>query len=423
MLDIKFIRQNKDLVKKGCEKKQINPSIVNELLAVDKKRLEFLQALDEMRAQKNKTTSEISAAKDEQEKRKLILRMQELDINSDRLTKNFKEFDRKFKELNLKIPNLPLEDVPIGKSDKENIVLKTVGAKPSFDFKFKDYLEIAQTMDLIDTERGGKVAGSRFSYLKGKLVLLEFAIINFVFEKLIKKGFIPLLPPIMLKEEIARGTGYFEGADKKEAYYIPEDNLYLIGTAEQAILGMHADEVFSEKELPKRYIGFSSCFRREAGSYGKDTRGILRSHQFDKMEMFSFCSSETSSKELEFFLANEEELMQELNIPYQVIKICTGDLGFPAAKKYDIEAWIPSENRYRETHSTSSCTDFQARRLNIRFKKKDGKLNFVHTVNGTAFAMGRILIAIIENYQQKDGSIKIPEVLQKYLGFAEINNL
>ncbi len=219
---------------------------------------------------------------------------------------------------------------------------------------------------------------------------------------------------------MARGTGYFESADIKEAYFIPEDNLYLVGTSEQSLVAMHSEEVLEEKNLPKRYLGFSTCFRREAGAYGKDTKGILRVHQFDKIEMVSFCHPEKSKEEHEFLLSLEEKLMQLLKIPYQVVKICTGELGRPAAAKYDIEAWIPSENRYRETHSTSNCTDFQARRLNIRYRGKDGKLNFAHTLNGTAFAIGRTLIAIIENYQQKDGSILIPDALHKYLPFKEI---
>jgi seryl-tRNA synthetase len=224
----------------------------------------------------------------------------------------------------------------------------------------------------------------------------------------------------MLKEEMARGTGYFEATDREEAYFLPKDKLFLVGTSEQSILAMHANEIFEEKDLPKRYLGFSTCFRREAGAYGRETRGIFRVHQFDKIEMFSFCHPQKSKDEHQFFLSMEEKLMQALKIPYRVIQICTGDLGFPTAAKYDIEAYFPSQKEYRETHSTSNCTDFQARRLNIRFREKSGKLKFVHTINGTAFALGRTLIAIIENYQQKDGSIKIPEVLQKYTSFKEI---
>jgi len=420
MLDIKFIRQNPIKVKESCQKKQVEVDI-DRLLEVDRKSGETLRSLEDMRAQKNKASKEISGTKNEKEKQKIILKMRELDRNSDILTKNSKKLDEEFKKLMFQIPNLPLDDVPVGENEKDNVVLKEVGEKPQFDFEPKDYLEIAEKLDLIDVKRAAKIAGTRFGYLKRGAVLLEFALINFAFDTLTKKGFILVLPPVMLKPEMARGTGYFEAADIEEAYFLPKDNLFLIGTAEQSLLTMHANEILDEKELPRRYLGFSTCFRREAGSYGKDTKGILRVHQFDKVEMFSFTKPEDSIKEHKFFLEMEEKLMQALKIPYRIVNICTGDLGRPAAAKYDIEAWIPSENRYRETHSTSNCTDFQTRRLNIRYRAKDGKINFVHTLNGTDFAIGRTLIAIIENYQQKDGSIKAPEVLQKYLPFKVIH--
>jgi seryl-tRNA synthetase len=281
-------------------------------------------------------------------------------------------------------------------------------------------MELGENLDLIDTERAGKVAGSRFGYLKNELPLLEFALINLVMDTVRKEGFIPVLPPVMLKEQMARGTGYFESGDRNEAYYLPDDQMFLVGTSEQSLVAMHADEVLNEKDLPIRYVGFSTCFRREAGSYGKDTKGILRVHQVDKLEMVIFSKQEDSKKEHELILQIEEKLMKSLGLPYQVINICTGDLGRPAAKKYDIETWLPSENKYRETHSCSNCTDFQARRLNIRYKDKAGKMQFAHTLNGTAFAIGRILIMLMENYQQKDGSIKVPRVLQKYTGFKVI---
>jgi len=245
-------------------------------------------------------------------------------------------------------------------------------------------------------------------------------LINLAFDTLTKEGFVPIIPPVMLKPEMAKGMGYPEQFDGEEAYYIEKDNLFLVGTSEQSMGAMHANETFNEKDLPQRYVGFSTCFRREAGSYGKDTKGIFRVHQFDKVEMFSFSKPEDSKKEHQFLLKMEENLMKKLKIPYRILQMCTGDLGFPAAAKYDIETWMPSESRYRETHSTSNCTDFQSRRLNIRYKKKDGSLDFVHTLNGTAFATGRTIIAIIENYQQKDGSVKMPEALQKYLKFKII---
>jgi len=421
MLDIKFIRNNPQLVKKGCGKKQVEVDI-DQLLEIDKKKRETLQALEDMRAQKNKASLEIAKTKEEKEKKRIILKMQELDKNSDRLTNNLKNFETEFKKLMLQIPNLPSEETPIGKDDRDNVVLREMGEKTKFDFKPRDYMEIAKNHGLIDVERAAKTSGSRFGFLKREAAFLEFALINFVFENLNKKGFIPVIPPVMLKPEMAKGTGYFETTAIDEAYYLSKDSLFLIGTSEQSLVAMHANEVLKESDLPRRYMGFSTCFRREAGAYGKDTKGILRVHQFDKIEMFSLTKPEESKKELQFFLEIEETLMQALKIPYRVLQICAGDLGFPAAAKYDIEAWLPSENRYRETHSTSNCTDYQSRRLDIRYKdNKTNKLSLVHTVNGTAFAIGRILIMLIENYQQKDGTINVPDVLQKYLNFTKIS--
>jgi seryl-tRNA synthetase len=414
MIDVKFIRENPEKVKEGVKNKNIEVDI-DRFLDVDKKRREVIQALEDMRAQKNKTTKGIPQMKDKQEREKTILEMRELDTNSDRLEKELEGLEAESNEILMKIPNIPSDDVPVGKNDTENVEIRQVGKKTEFDFPFKDYMTLGEELDLIDVKRAAKVSGTRFGYIKGGAAFLEFAIIQLVFETLAKEGFIPVIPPVMLKPEMARGMGYLEQTDKEEAYFIPSDNLYLTGTSEQSLGAMHAGETFEEKDLPRRYVGFSTCFRRESGSYGKDTKGILRVHQFDKIEMFSYCKKEDSQKEHDFLLSMEEKLMQLLGIPYRVLRICTGDLGRPAARKFDIEAWIPSENKYRETHSTSNCTDFQSRRLNIRYKTKEG-LEFIHTLNGTAFAIGRILIAIIENYQQKDGSIKVPEVLEKYLG-------
>ena len=436
MLDIKFIRQNPEKVKEGAAKKQAKCDI-DRLLEVDKKRREILQALEDMRAQKNKASKDIQAAGDPKEKEVIILKMRELDENSDRLTSSLKESEEEFIKLMRQIPNLPLEEAPEGKDDKENVVLRDEGKKPDFDFEPKDYMKIATALDLIDTERAAKVAGSRFGYIKGEAAMLELALVNLAFDTLIREKFMPVFPPVMLKPEMMEGMGYireiknqkgtssasgrakiknYEGA---EVYFLRDDDLVLVGTSEQSIGVMHADEVFEEKDLPKRYAGFSTCFRREAGAYGKDTKGILRVHQFDKVEMFSFCHPEKSKEEHKLLLKMEEKLTQLLKIPYHVLQICSGDLGDPAAAKYDIEAWMPGQGQYRETHSTSNCTDYQARRLNIKYRAKDG-LEFVHTLNGTAFAIGRMLIAIIENYQQKDGSILVPEALQKYTGFKKI---
>jgi len=418
MLDIKFIRQNPDKVKEGCQKKQIKVDI-DTLLVLDEKKRGIIKELELLRAEQNKLSDQVRQEKDETKKSGLIIASRELGPKMKELEENLKAITQEVDKLMLQIPNLPFDEVPVGKDDSENKVLREVGKRTKFNFEFKDYLTLAENFDLIDIKRAGKTSGSRFGFLKGEAVLMEFALVKFVFDNLLKEGFVPIIPPVMLKEEMALGTGYLEASDKEEAYFIPGDNFYLVGTSEQSMLAMHADETFEEKELPKKYCGFSTCFRREAGSYGKDTKGILRVHQFDKIEMICFSKPEDSAKELQFFLGMEEKLMKALKIPYRVIQICTGDLGRPAAVKYDIEAWIPSENRYRETHSTSNCTDFQARRLNIKYKANTG-LNYVHILNGTAFAIGRTLIALIENYQQKDGSIVIPNVLQKYMGIKKI---
>ncbi|KPJ71476.1 hypothetical protein AMJ50_01975 [Parcubacteria bacterium DG_74_3] len=418
MLDIKFIRQNPDKVKEGCQKKHVKVDI-SLLLKVDKKRREIIQAIEDIRAQKNEASRKISQTKKKQEKQKIILRMRELDKKQDRMEGILKDANKKFNRLMLQIPNLPIDGVPVGKDESDNVVIKKAGELTKFNFKPKDHLSIGEKLDLIDTKRAARVSGARFGFLKNEAALLEVALINFGLESLLKEGFIPIIPPVMIKPEMMEGMGYVERG-REEMYFIEKDNLFLIGTSEQIMGPMHANEIFEEKDLPKRYVGFSSCFRREAGSYGKDTKGIFRVHQFDKLEMFIFCHPEKSSQEHKLLLSIEEKLMKALKIPYQVVQICTGDLGDPAASKYDIEAWIPSQGRYRETHSCSNCTDFQARRLNIRYRDKDGKLNFIHTLNGTAIATGRTIMAILENYQQKDGRVLVPGILQKHLRFKKI---
>jgi len=429
MLDIKFIRENIDIVKKACKDKNVNIS-VDLVLDLDKKYREEMDKEQKINTIKNEGNKKNKGITD----KKLIMinatstmQIVEAYVKDEKTTEpeiseNIKKFKKERDELLSQLPNIPFDDVPVGKDDSENQVLRKVG-RPSLKLRndeLRDYMKLGAELDLIDTERAGKVAGSRFGYLKRELPLLEFGLINLVMDTVRKEGFIPVLPPVMLKNEMARGTGYFEAGDETEAYYLPADDMYLAGTAEQPLVAMHSGEVLEEKDLPIRYVGFSTCFRREAGSYGKDTKGILRVHQFDKLEMVIFAKPEDSKKEHELILSIEEKLMKALGLPYQVINICTGDLGRPAAKKYDIETWLPSEDKYRETHSSSNCTDFQARRLNMRYKDKNNKMNFVHTLNGTAFAIGRILIMIMENYQQKDGSIKVPKVLQKYTGIKVI---
>lgn len=403
MLDIKFIRENLDEVKKGVKNKGAKVD-VGKIAKLDKERRKLIQEIENFKAEKNKLGAK------ERKKAKEI---------KDKIKKSepeLEKIEKEFNELMLQVPNLPLGDVWVGKDERDNKVIKKVGeAKKGGD----DYLKIAEKLDIIDVKRAAKVSGTRFGYLKGGAALLELGLIQLAFDVLTKEGFIPVIPPVMIKAEMARGMGYLEQLGKEEAYYLPKDDLYLVGTSEQSIGTMHADEIFNEKDLPRRYVGFSTCFRREAGSYGKDTKGILRVHQFDKVEMFSFCKPEDSIKEHKFFLSLEEKLMKLLKIPYRIVQVCTGDLSVPSASTYDLEAWMPGQGEYRETHSTSITTDFQARRLNIRYRSKKGT-KFVHTINGTAFSIGRPIIAIIENYQQKDGTIKVPEVLQKYIKIKEI---
>ncbi|MEK7555249.1 MAG: serine--tRNA ligase [Patescibacteria group bacterium] len=414
MLDINLIRSNPELVKKGVSAKNINPQLVDEFLVLDKEWRELTAKLDNLRAEQNKLSSERKI--DEAKENKIKIKGIEDKLN---------ETEKRREEILMSLPNLPFDDVPVGKDESGNVVIREVNKKPDFDFQPKNYLELAEKLGLIDIERASKVSGSRFGYLKNQAALFEFALIKLAMDTAVAEGFTPIVPPVMVKSKMMKAMGYIDRReDQDETYFLKEDDLYLVGTSEQSIGPMHSDEIFNEKELPKRYVGFSTCFRREAGSYGKDTKGILRVHQFDKIEMFSFCEPEKSKEEHGLLLGIEEKLMQALGLPYRVLSICTGDLGGPAAAKYDIEVWLPGENRYRETHSTSNCTDFQARRLNIKYKPKTQNLkpktDYVHTLNGTAFAIGRTLIAIIENFQQKDGTILVPEVLQKYLGFEKI---
>ncbi len=415
MLDLNFIRENSNKVKEACEKKNVKCD-VDAVLNLDKKKRGLMTEIEALKAEQNKISrlgKPASATSGFGEAREIKEKIKSLEPQ-------LKEVEEKLNVLLLQLPNIPFDDVPVGKDDSKNVIMRQVGKPPKFAFPVKDYMQLGESLDLIDIERAGKISGSRFGFIKNELALLEFALINLSLDIVRKEGFKPVIPPVMVKEEIASGTGFLEGTDRQECYYLPEDKLYLTGTSEQSLTGMHSNEILDEKKLPLRYVGFSTCFRREAGSYGKDTKGILRVHQFDKLEMVIFSAPADSKKEHELLLSIEEKLMKTLGLPYQVINICTGDLGRPAAKKYDIETWLPSENKYRETHSTSNCTDFQARRLNIRYKDKAGKMNFAHTLNGTAFAIGRILIMLMENCQQKDGSIKVPKSLQKYCGFKVI---
>lgn len=410
MLNVELIRKNPEQVKAGIASKNADPSLVDKFLELDKEWRELTKKFDDLRTEQKKLGKE--------DKTEAIKIKNEIKKIEEKLS----ELEKLRQEVLYLMPNLPLPSVIIGKIPDENKVLREQGDKPNPPAGgFKDYLTLAQELDLIDTERAAKVSGSRFGYLKGGAALLEFALIDLAVKSLVKEGFVPIVPPVLINEKSMRGMGYLErGAD--EIYYFLKDNLYLVGTSEQSIGAMHQDEILND--LPKRYLGFSACFRREAGSYGKDTKGILRVHQFDKLEMFSIVEPQKSEAEHKFLLSLQEKLIRELKLPYRVLDICSGDLGDPAAAKYDIEVWLPGQNKgkgeYRETHSTSNTTDFQSRRLNVKYKNSQGKSELAHFINGTAFAIGRTIIAIIENYQTEKGTIMVPEVLQPYMGLKEI---
>lgn len=421
MLDIKFIRENKELIKDNAAKRGLAVDI-DKLLELDGQRRDLIREIESLRARQNKVSEEISKEKKENVRSEKINEMKLVKEKLSQLEPEFERVEKECDALILTVPNFIQPDVPIGKSEADNVVLHEVGERQKFGFKPRDYMELGRQLDLIDTERAAKVSGSRFGYIKNELAILEFALVKLAVDVLAKEKFRPLVPPAMIKTESMKAMGYIDTeADQKERYFFPEDDLYLVGTSEQSIGPMHKDEILEEKDLPLRYVAFSSCFRREAGSYGKDTKGILRVHQFDKVEMFSFTKPEDSAAEHKLLLAMEEKLIQVLKLPYRVVQLCSADLARPSSATYDIETWLPATQQYRETHSTSNCTDFQARRLNIKYRNsKTGKLEFVHTLNGTAFAIGRTLIAILENYQQKDGSIEVPKVLRDWCGFKKI---
>lgn len=402
MLDPNLVREDTKAVKDSVKARGMNSEIVDDFIKLDEKWRKAVGIFEELRAKKNKL-----GKNDQKEAKKL--KDEEKKINE-----SLKKLEKERDEALGKIPSVLEDRVPSGKDESDNKEIKKWGDVPEFDFKAKDYLELAGGM--INTERAAKVSGSRFGYILGDLALLQFALVKYAFDTLAKHGFTPILPPVLIRSGPMKGMGKSKFIEDEGAYYIPDEDLYLVATAEDTIGPMHMDESFSKGDLPRRYAGFSTAFRQEAGSYGKDTKGILRVHQFDKVEMFVFTNPEDSEKENDFLLEVQEELMQGLELPYRVVHICAGDTGFTATNQYDIEAWIPSENRYRETHSCSNTTDFQARGLNI--KTADGE--YVHMLNATGLAMGRTLIAIIENNQTKDGKIKVPKVLQNYVGKENI---
>ncbi len=407
MIDLNYLRENPDKVREGALSKGVQVDTTT-ILELDTHFRQLTTEVQSLQAQRNVAAKERDVEKGKEIKAKL-----------DGLEDELAQVQDSLQELLLQIPAIPKKDVKIGKNESENEVVRTEGKIPEFAFKAKDHLELGQLLDIIDVDRAAKVSGARFAYLKNEGAMLEFALIQYAFHKLIEKGFTPIIPPSIINKDIMRAMGYMEKGGDEDMFQLTDDGKILVGTAEQSIVPMHKDEVLDSKRFPLRYVGFSSSFRREAGSYGKDTRGILRVHQFDKVEMVSFVAKDADDEEHSYLLSVEEELFNDLMIPYQVIRMCTGDLGFPVSRKFDIEAWIPTQGKYREVTSTSTTTDFQARRLNIKYRDGDEK-DYANILNGTAFAIGRTIVAIIENNQQEDGSVIVPEVLRKYTGFDKI---
>lgn len=419
MLDIKFIREHSDLVKEAARKKRIDFN-VEKLIEVDDRRLKLLKEVEEMRARQNTASDKIAQMSGEERQLAIddVKKLKdELKTSEDAL----KIIEKEWEELMLLAPNVPDPSVPEGESDADNIEVRKWGELPTFgspprDFEPKGHIELMESLGLVDLERGAKVAGFRGYFLKGDGAMLAFAVMQFTLEKLAEQGFEPFIAPSLVREESFLGTGWLPQG--KDEVYKTQDDLYLAGTAEVPMMGFHKDEILREEDLPKTYVAFSPCFRREAGSYGKDTKGIYRLHEFMKIEQIVLCEADhqESVKWHEEITRNSENIMQALKIPYRIVVNCGADLGLGQVKKYDIEAWTPSAKKYGETHSSSYFHDFQTRRLNIRYKDKEGKIRFAHSLNNTAIAVPRILISLLENYQQKDGTVIVPEVLRKYLG-------
>lgn len=426
MIDPKLLREHPDLVRAGMQRKHLDPAPLDELLTLDTKRLELRRTTEASQAELNKASQEMAQASPEQREG---VRAQLRDLSDGIKANNTQlaELDERWQVLMRQIPNLPAADVPEGASDKENVVIRTEGTKPEFSFIPKDHEELATALDLLDTERAVKVAGSKFYYLKNELVILEQAVLRFALDVLRAKGFTILSVPHLARADAMYGTGQFatpEDAENGDAYRLERDELYLTGTSEVGLVNYHADEILHESDLTRRLAGISACYRREAGTYGRETRGLYRVHQFHKVEMVSLTRPQDSEEEHSLLLSIAEDLLQKLGLHYQVVLNCGGDLGHPQAKKWDIETWLPGMNKYGETHSCSNDTDYQARSLNIRYRASgeggEKNISFVHTLNNTAVASPRILVAILENYQNEDGSVRIPEVLLPYTGFSEI---
>ena len=420
MLDARFVKENIDIVKKSLEnRKYILP--LDEFLTIEGKRRSLLRESEELRNRRNVVTDEIAILKSKQQDASgLIKEMKGVSHRIKELDDNIKILGGNTNDFLLNIPNIPHESVPVGKDEAENVEVRGWGAPRLFDFEPLNHWDIGEMLEIIDFERASKIAGARFSLTKGLGAKLERALMNFMLDLNTSKGYKEVFPPIIVNRESMTGTGQLPKFEM-ELFRIADPEFYLIPTAEVPVTNIHRDEILSEKDLPIYYTAHTPCFRREAGSYGKDVRGLIRQHQFNKVELVKFVKPEDSYNELKSLTKDAEDILQKLGLPYRVVALCTGDLGFAASKTYDLEVWLPGQQRYREISSCSNFTDFQARRANIRFKREGKKgTEFVHTLNGSGLAIGRTLVAVLENYQQKDGSVIVPEILRPYMGVEVI---
>jgi seryl-tRNA synthetase len=416
MLDARFVRENIEIVEESLKKRNyILP--FDEFLSIEEKRLSLMRESEELRNKRNVVTDQIAILKSKKEDAsELIKEMKSVASKIKELDEKIKVLEEKTNDFLLNIPNIPHETVPIGKDESENVEIRRWGEPKQFDFEPLNHWDIGEMLEIIDFERASKIAGARFSLTKGLGAKLERALMNFMLDLNTSKGYKEVFPPIIVNRDSMTGTGQLPKFEM-DLFRIADPEFYLIPTAEVPVTNIHRNEILNEKELPIYYTAYTPCFRREAGSYGKDVRGLIRQHQFNKVELVKFVKPEDSYNELESLTGDAEDILQKLGLPYRVVALCTGDLGFAASKTYDLEVWLPGQKRYREISSCSNFTDFQARRADIRFKREGKKgTEFVHTLNGSSLAIGRTLVAILENYQQKDGSVVVPEVLRSYMG-------
>ena len=419
MLDLRFIRENPEVVKEAIRKKHVSFDL-DLLLEKDVRLRELRVKIDDLRARRNQGSREISKLQGE-EKKKAISDMQSVVGGLKEMEPEYDDLERQIEDELLQVPLPPADDVPEGETDENNVEICRWGTPQEFDFEPKDHVELCEMHDLLDVERGVKLAGSRSYILRNEGALLHWAVLRLALDHMLSEGFTPLTVPVLVREEFMVGTTYFPQG-REQAYEIEKDELFLVGTAEVSLTSYYAGEMLNVEDLPKKLVSNSPCYRREAGTYGKDTRGIYRIHQFDKVEQVIVCENDPviSSEMHQYILANAEQVTQKLELPYRVMEVCTGDMGLGKYKMYDIECWMPSRNAYGETHSCSNLHDFQARRLNLRYRDAEGKPKFAHTLNNTVLASPRILIPLVENNQQADGSIRIPEALRPYLGGKEV---